>query len=284
MNLLSMVQRLPEPAPWAEGENIPWHDPAFSERMLAEHLSQSHDMASRRAATIDEQVRWIHSELLGKQPVRILDLGCGPGLYTSRLAKLGHDCMGIDYSPASIHYAIDHAEQEGLGCKYMLQDVREAQFGSGFGLAMMIFGEFNVFCRDDAANVLKKACSALADQGLLLLEAHTLGAAERIGRQGRSWYSAESGLFSDQPHLCLQENFWDCEGHTATTRYFIIDAASGQVTCHAASYQGYSHEQYRSLPAETGFEKVRLFPSLTDEEDGQADLVAIVARKQRKAR
>lgn len=31
-------------------------------------------------------------------PTRILDLGCGPGLYTSRLARLGHCCVGIDFS------------------------------------------------------------------------------------------------------------------------------------------------------------------------------------------
>ena len=50
MNLLHVIQRSPAPVPWAEGENIPWHDPAFSERMLTEHLSQAHDAASRRAA------------------------------------------------------------------------------------------------------------------------------------------------------------------------------------------------------------------------------------------
>jgi len=28
----------------------------------------------------------------------VLDLGCGPGLYASRLARLGHECTGIDYT------------------------------------------------------------------------------------------------------------------------------------------------------------------------------------------
>ncbi len=280
MNLLDIIQRLPAPAAWAEGENIPWNDPAFSERMLAEHLSQSHDMASRRAATIDEHVRWIHDELLARQPSRILDLGCGPGLYTSRLARVGHDCVGIDYSPASILYAEDEAKRENLRCKYVLGDIRAAEFGEGFGLVMMIFGEFNVFRPADARAVLERAHAALDDGGLLLLEPHTLHAVERIGKQGRSWYSAEAGLFSDKPHLCLQENFWEPESQTATTRYFIIDAASGQVTPHAASYQGYSDEQYESLLADTGFEDVRFLPSLAGDEDAaQADLIAIVARK-----
>ncbi|MDY7010653.1 MAG: class I SAM-dependent methyltransferase [Planctomycetota bacterium] len=280
MNLLDIIERSPEPTPWTEGDNIPWHDPAFSERMMAEHLSQSHDMASRRGATIDKHVRWIHSELLVGQPSRILDLGCGPGLYTSRLSKLGHDCVGIDYSPASIRHAKDQAKQENLSCEYMLQDIREADFGSGFDVAMMIFGEFNVFRPSDAKAILEKARAALNDNGLLLLEAHALAAIEKIGRQDRSWYSTESGLFSDKPHLCLQENFWDADNKTATTRYFIIDSATGDVTRHAATYQGYSDEQYRSLLAETGFDDVRFFSSLAGEEDvTQADLIAITARK-----
>jgi hypothetical protein len=29
------------PVPWRDGANLPWGDPAFSERMLAQHLDQS---------------------------------------------------------------------------------------------------------------------------------------------------------------------------------------------------------------------------------------------------
>ena len=48
MTLADIVSRKTPPIAWAEGENIPWDDPAFSERMLAEHLSQKHNLASRR--------------------------------------------------------------------------------------------------------------------------------------------------------------------------------------------------------------------------------------------
>ena len=45
--ILDIVDREPNPTPWSEGDNIPWDDSDFSERMLAEHLSQEHDLASR---------------------------------------------------------------------------------------------------------------------------------------------------------------------------------------------------------------------------------------------
>ncbi len=116
MNLLDVVRRTPMPISWEEGDNIPWSDPDFSRRMLAEHLSQAHDAASRRAEIIDRHVDWIHRRWLGTRPARILDLGCGPGLYTSRLARLGHECIGIDYGPASVAYAVQCARRKNLHC------------------------------------------------------------------------------------------------------------------------------------------------------------------------
>ena len=102
MELDGILSRRLPPEPWSEGDNIPWSEPGFSRRMLREHLTQSHDLASRRREKIDAHVEWIHREVLAGSPARILDLACGPGLYASRLARLGHRCVGIDFSPASI--------------------------------------------------------------------------------------------------------------------------------------------------------------------------------------
>lgn len=49
---------------WASDYKIPWNDPEFSRRMLAEHLSQEHDMASRRRQSIERQAEWIHKRFL----------------------------------------------------------------------------------------------------------------------------------------------------------------------------------------------------------------------------
>lgn len=248
--------------------------------MLAEHLSQSHDRASRRFETIDGQVEWIHGHVLGGSTCRILDLGCGPGLYTRRLARLGYDCLGIDYSPASIAYAKDNARKEGLACEYREEDIRQAEYGTEFGLVMLVNGEFNVFRPADAKTILRKAHSALEAGGALLLEPHTFDAIRRSGTPEASWYSSSSGLFSDKPHLCLQERSWDEGTNTATDRYFIVDAATGGVSAYAATYQAYSDGEYRSLLAECGFEDIRIFPSLTGQADeSQAHYIVIVARK-----
>jgi SAM-dependent methyltransferase len=274
------IVRRDEPRPWAEGDNIPWHEPGFSARMLALHLSQEHDWASRRETVIEEQVRWIHAELLGGRPGRILDLCCGPGLYTSRLACLGHDCTGIDYSPAAIAYAEKTCADEELDCRYVFGDVRSAEYGSGYDLAMMIYGELNVFRPADAGTVLAKVYGSLKDGGRILLEPHTFDAVRELGGEPRKWSSHDGDVFTDRPNLRLTESRWDPDDRTTTIRYYVIEADSGEVALHAQTFQAYDEDGYRSLLEEAGFGDVEFHPSLgLTAGETQPGLIALIARR-----
>jgi SAM-dependent methyltransferase len=280
LKLLDIIHRQSVPEPWAEGEKIPWNDPDFSRRMLDEHLSQAHDAASRRFEIIDKHVEWIHSQVLRGNPTQILDLGCGPGLYTNRLARLGHRCVGIDFSPASIAYARQQAEEAGLECMYIEQDIRTADYGDGYGLVMSIFGEFNVFRPGEARGILEKVWRALAPNSFLLFEPHSFETVVKLGEQPASWYSAERGLFSEEPHLYLHESLWDAEDKVAIQRYYIVDGATGEVMHHSSSTQAYTNEEYRALLTGCGFGDVVFYPSLGESAGGpEGDLIAILSRK-----
>jgi len=259
MKLSDIIQRDMAPQPWAEGEKIPWNDPDFSRRMLKEHLSQRHDAASRRTSVIKKHVDWIHNFVLNGKSSHILDLGCGPGLYTARLAALGHVCHGIDFGPASIEYAVKSAPEN---CSYSLGDIRGTDFGSGYDLVMLIFGEFNVFKPEDARLILNKACAALKPGGKILLEPHTFDAVYELGNQPATWYSAKNELFAEEPHLCLMESFWDEDLSVAIERYIIVDVASGEVTRYASSTQAYENDELAEMLKQAGFNKPEFYPSL----------------------
>lgn len=279
-SLLDIVNRNPNPLPWAEGDNIPWNDPDFSERMLAEHLSQDHDLASRMGETVDDHVDWIFSTALDGRPGKILDLGCGPGLYLHRLAARGCDCVGMDFSPASIRHARDTGAAADLSCRFVLADLREETFGVGFDLVTMIYGQFNVFPRHRAMEVLSKAHAALAPGGRLLLELQSATLIQKGGESGPSWYSAPSGLFSEKPHLVLQESFWDAEAAASTTRFAVIDAETASVSSYALSNEAYTEEEVFDALHTAGFGEVQSFPSLTGlAVDGTPDLPVVVARR-----
>lgn len=281
MNLTDIVQRACPPAPWVEGDNIPWRETEFSARMLCEHLSQAHDAASRRSEIIERQVAWIFGHLLGGQPARVLDLGCGPGLYAQRLAALGCDCTGIDYAPAAIDYARHQAAAGGLPIAYQLADIREADYGAGHDLVMLLYGEANVFGPDDLRLILRKAHAALRPGGQALLEPHTIEAVEDMGRKPAGWSAQAAGLFAAEPHLLLTETFWEPKAGTATLRYYVVDAASAEVTRYAQSMQSYSEAGYRDLLASAGFSQVRCYPSLTGEMAGrQSGLFALTGMRE----
>jgi len=279
-SLLEIVTRIPKPSPWTEGDNIPWNDPDFSERMLVEHLSQDHDLASRKSAAIDAHVEWIFSTVLEGRQGRLLDLGCGPGLYAHRLSARGCECVGMDFSPASIRHATEIAAADDLRCSFVLADLRDETFGVGFDMVMMLYGQFNVFPRNRGMEILRKARAALAPGGRLLLEVQSFTLIQKGGESGPSWYAVPSGLFSHAPHLVLQENFWDAEAAASTTRFYVIDTETASVSSYALSNEAYTEDELDVVLHTTGFNEVQGFPSLTGVAvSGGTNLPVVVARR-----
>lgn len=278
MSLTDVVHRSTSFEPWSEADGIPWNDPEFSARMLREHLSQQHHQASRRTEKIESHVAWIHNNVLGARRARVLDLACGPGLYAERLAAAGHGVVGIDFSPASIAWAKERARESGSECEYQEADLRSADFGRGFGLAMLIFGQLNAFRREAARGILSNAREALGPGGKLILEVHTPPTAERVGSALPRWRSAPAGLFGDAPHLVLEESQYSAEAAATAKRYFVVDAASGVVQRYAETLQGYSDAEYDALLGASGFRNVERVPSLAGEPDPEMpDLYVLLA-------
>lgn len=268
MNLTDLVREasLP-PQPWAEGRTIPWEDPDFSRRMLAQHLSQAHDAASRRGEVIDKHIEFIDRAALPKPASRILDLGCGPGLYTQRLAERGHDCLGIDLGPASIEYAVERARSVADRCRYVCGDLRETDFGASYDLIMFLFGDFNPFPRKEALQVLKRCEAGLAPGGRILLEVHSFEAIKERGERPPRWTAAESGLFSDVPHLRLDQSFWLEDSAHASGRHWLVDVDTGETTKYGWTMRAYTDEEYEALLREAGLRLVARYANLTGSEE-----------------
>lgn len=260
MRLIDIIEsRIDPDRIWNGAYKIPWDDPAFSSRMLREHLSQDHDLASRRMAAIDRHTKWIHEHILGHRPTRVLDLACGPGFYAQRLAEMGHSVRGIDFSPASIEYARKHLPRDGT-VEYVLGDLRTVAFGEGYDAVLLIYGEFNAFSPSEARQILRKSAAALRSGGRLLIEAHTPDQIVRTGREENTWFHGESGLFSDGPHICLVANHWLSRQRVAVTEFFIIGPAGNEIAKYTNTLQGYSLSDYRTLLAEAGFDAIEVLP------------------------
>jgi len=241
--------------PWRGTCKIPWNEPDFSRRMLVEHLAQDHDMASRRVEWVDKQVAWIHDSLLNRHPAGILDLGCGPGFYSHRLTVRGHRCRGIDFGPASIEYASQHNPDESR-CEFILGDIRQATFGGPYNLAMILFGELNVFPAAEALTILRKVQASLRPQARLVVEMQTSEAVERVGCSEPSEQQFESGLFSDHPHRCRTRSQWLPEQKVAIQTFAVTEASDGRTRIYRSVTQAWPEGELFELLMEAGFREV----------------------------
>ena len=93
-----------------------------------------------------------------------LDVGCGAGLLTEPLARLGANVTGIDASPDVIAVARDHAAASGLQIDYRAGDVQE--LGGRFDLITAM--EVIEHVAEPAAFV-RGLAKRLAANGLLIL-------------------------------------------------------------------------------------------------------------------
>ena len=233
--------------------------------MLREHLSQEHDGASRRLSVIDAHVRWIHEHLLQAQPAAVLDIGCGPGLYAVRLARLGHRVTGIDISPASVRYARETFATEQIECSFTEGDLRETDYGGPIDLVMQVYGELNTFQPVDVVRILAKSHAALSPGGRILLEVDMPEHIQSVGDAANTWRTVESGLFLNRPHLYMTELYWDQPARSATVRYITVDAESADVGIHTATQKAYLEDEFRRMLANAGFRKTESWPALSSE-------------------
>ncbi len=95
---------------------------------------------------------------------RILDVGCGAGLLTEPLARLGGTVTGIDAAPENIDVAASHAQGQNLAIDYHCLDV--ANFTGQFDLVTSLEVIEHV---EDPGAFLKALSARLAKGGLMIL-------------------------------------------------------------------------------------------------------------------
>lgn len=251
--LRQIYDRPQPPVPWRDGNNLPWDDPAFSERMLRQHLDQSHGAASRRLPEIRGQVELMWQWLDLAPGRRLLDVTCGPGLYARAFGQREVVVTGIDFSPASLRYARTYCA--GLPCKFVQGDVRQMDFaGEDFDAAIYLYGQFTVLQPAESLDVLRRIRAALRPGGRLLLE--ILDEAQFDKRDSTWWYTDRGGLWGDFPYLHLGERAWDPAQRAAVERFYIINLDTGEMQVYGLADQVYTAAEMTALLAQAGFGNV----------------------------
>jgi len=217
---LSLYAKRPEP--YAYGTAVMWTDPYISQNLLKCHLDTENDLASRRPETIAKTVKWILDAKNGKK-MRILDLGCGPGLYAEKYAALGHTITGVDFSENSISYAKEEARRKKLAIDYVCQDYLTATFLGEFDLVTLIYMDFCVLRPDERRLLLSKIYSILKPGGFFILDVvNSSNIAEKVLKP--SWeISAGNGFWKKEPYIALNMGYHYPEARAFVNQHIIVD-------------------------------------------------------------
>jgi SAM-dependent methyltransferase len=210
-----------KPKVFEPGEPLFWNDPHISGEMLKAHLDPNTDAASRRPEMIDQTVSWLISHLGLKPGDKLLDLGCGPGLYCERFHDHGLVVTGMDYSRRSIDYARKAAADSGRNIEYIYQDYLTLDFESRFDAIVLIYCDLAVFAPAKRDELLRRVHRALKPKGAFAFDVFTPD--HRPAEERLSWSAHERGFWRPNPHLCLTCELYYPDEETYLDQYVVID-------------------------------------------------------------
>ncbi len=227
-----------KPAPFAQAGGRIWTDPHVSQQLLLAHLDPNTDAASRRPESIDRTVAWVVDTLDLRPGSRILDLGCGPGLYSQRFARLGMQVTGLDVCEASIAYAQKQACAENLQIDYRLQNYLEYNEKDRHDLALLIYGDYCALSPSERRQLLAVVRRALRKNGKLIMDV-TTRVCRMKHRTENHWYVADRGFWSDKPHLVLEQGY-DYPAELIYLDQFVVIDENGDIRIFRNWFQDYS--------------------------------------------
>lgn len=244
-----------------------WTDEYTSKQMLKYHLDESVDLSSRNRKFIVKSVEWIVSHFNISKSTKVIDFGCGPGLYTTLLAGNGASVTGVDFSSNSIQYARNVANQKNLNINYVHQNYLEFEADQKYDLAIMIMCDFCALSPDQRETMLNKFRNILKPDGRILLDVYSLTAF--TGREEAAVYEKNmlGKFWSPDDYYCFLNTFKYDKEKVVLDKHTIVEKSRTRVVYNWLQYfsldsisdefeaNGLQVEEYYSDVAGTEFDK-----------------------------
>lgn len=277
-DFLKKVNHKPKPFEYYTTPEL-WCDSYISRQMLAVHINDDVDLASRKKEFIDQSASWIAQRFNVSNGCKMCDFGCGPGLYTNRFARYGANVTGIDFSNTSIRYAKEQAEKDGLQIEYILHDYLTFETDESFDLITMIYCDFCVLNPHQRKLLLNKFHNLLGAEGKLLLDVSSHVQYNSKQESCICESSDNNGFWSSDPYYAFHNHFKYAQEHLLLDKFTIIEKT--RVRENYNWLQCYDVEQITKELSDSGLKVIEHYSDVAGApySDAAAE-IAIVAEKQ----
>jgi 2-polyprenyl-3-methyl-5-hydroxy-6-metoxy-1,4-benzoquinol methylase len=255
-----------------------WTNEHTSKQMLKYHLNESIDVASRNKSFIEKSVSWITSHFEVDNKTEIADFGCGPGLYTNRLAERGAIVTGIDFSENSLNYAKQVAAEKSLNVNYVLKNYLDFETTNRFDLITMIMCDFCVLSPEQRKKMLSKFRSLLKPDGSVLLDVYSLNSFDQKEESATYELNQLNGFWSQEDYYGFVNTFKYETEKVILDKYTIIEESRKRVVYNWLQY--YSKESLQNEFEDNGFKVEELYSNVVGKAfDSESTEIAIAAKK-----
>ena len=277
--LLQQMSRLSrKPRIFAKSTAPFWDDKHISKSMLELHLAPNVSAASRKHSFIDRSVKWLVKEAKLRAGSKVLDLGCGPGMYCARLADRGIQVTGIDISKRSLDYARREAKRQGHNIRYKRASYMSVQYGKAFDLAILIYRDLSVLSNKDRDTVLKKTYAALKPRGCFVFD---VSSKQRYALAAETNQSSceESGFWRPKRHRILTNVYKYPEQKTILTQC-VVASGNNDIDCYRIWDHCYIKKEVVAMLAKVGFRTIGTFGDVAGKKlSKQSKTIAVIAQK-----
>jgi len=253
---LERINERPEPFEFYTASDL-WTDEHTSKQMLSLHLNEAIDVSSRNAEFINRSVEWVASKFKIDMDFKIADFGCGPGLYTARLAKLGANVTGIDFSRRSIEYAKGVAAREQLNIRYVNQNYLEFETDERFNLVLMIMCDFCALSPAQRKELLSKFHKILKPSGSVLLDVYSISAFAQREEAATYEMNQLNGFWSPNKYYGFLNTFKYDEERVILDKYTIVESERTRQVFNWLQY--FAPDDLKSEFVEAGFFVTKIY-------------------------
>ena len=246
---LNEINFRPEPFQFYTAAEL-WTNEHTAQQMLAYHLNEDVDAASRNSKFIERSVEWIAQHFQVGPNTAVADFGCGPGLYANRLAERGAAVTGIDFSQNSLAYAQKVAADRGLAVNYVQANYMDFETTERFDLIIMIMCDFSVLSPEQRTKLLSKFRTLLKPGGSVLLDVHSLNYFDQREESATYELNQLHGFWSPDDYYGFVNTFKYESEKVILDKYTIIEPARQRVVYNW--FQCYSQDSLTQLFEENG--------------------------------